>query len=396
VNVLKILNGVLLMEESKKMNILVLGVSGAGKSTLIKAISGTEVVTGVGEGNTQKIDVYESSTWPLRCIDTKGFEYNIIEQYKTIHQIKKFTKEQIADKDDDNVGIDAVWYCIEGTARRTFSHNINLMNKAIKGWKNIPVFAVITKSYSEVDIPANIEAVEQAFAKSQKSINLKKIIPVVAEEYAINEEVIVPPRGIDTLCLETLDCLDEAKELNKTNRDAMILEQKRFTSHGLVIGSTTSAVVIGAVPIPFPDSVILVPLETGLTKLIFKIYGIDYSNDLITGIVGSTMLTNIAKQILKTIPIAGAVANGVVGGALVFALGESVILASEAMYSGKLDPTKIDETVKFVGEKVKENPIIDYTVSYFEKNKDKILDKKPKEIFNEILDSMKNTKRIAN
>ncbi len=384
------------MEESKKMNILVLGVSGAGKSTLIKAISGTEVVTGVGEGNTQKIDVYESSTWPLRCIDTKGFEYNIIEQYKTIHQIKKFTKEQIADKDDDNVGIDAVWYCIEGTARRTFSHNINLMNKAIKGWKNIPVFAVITKSYSEVDIPANIEAVEQAFAKSQKSINLKKIIPVVAEEYAINEEVIVPPRGIDTLCLETLDCLDEAKELNKTNRDAMILEQKRFTSHGLVIGSTTSAVVIGAVPIPFPDSVILVPLETGLTKLIFKIYGIDYSNDLITGIVGSTMLTNIAKQILKTIPIAGAVANGVVGGALVFALGESVILASEAMYSGKLDPTKIDETVKFVGEKVKENPIIDYTVSYFEKNKDKILDKKPKEIFNEILDSMKNTKRIAN
>lgn len=83
------------MNENEKMNILVLGGSGAGKSTLIKAISGVEVVTGVGEGNTQKIDVYESNTWPIRFIDTKGFEYSIIEQLKTIHQVKKYTKKQI-------------------------------------------------------------------------------------------------------------------------------------------------------------------------------------------------------------------------------------------------------------------------------------------------------------
>lgn len=44
--------------KEKMMNVLVLGASGAGKSTLIKAISGTEVITGVGEGNTQKIPVY--------------------------------------------------------------------------------------------------------------------------------------------------------------------------------------------------------------------------------------------------------------------------------------------------------------------------------------------------
>lgn len=159
------------------MNVLVLGASGAGKSTLIKAISGTEILTGVGEGQTQKIDVYESNTWPIRCIDTKGFEYNILEQWKTIKQVKKYTKEQILTNDavdSENLGIDVVWYCIEGTARRTFSHNIELMNKATKGWKNIPVFAVITKSYSELDIPENIEQVQQAFAKSRK-VNLKKL-----------------------------------------------------------------------------------------------------------------------------------------------------------------------------------------------------------------------------
>lgn len=378
------------MDNDKKMNILVLGASGAGKSTLIKAISGTEVVTGVGEGNTQNIDVYESETWPIRCIDTKGFEYKIIEQWKTIYQIKKFTKKQISSNNSkEDVGIDVVWYCVEGTSRRTFSHNINLMNKAIQGWKDIPVFVVITKSYSEVDIPENIKAVQQAFEKAKKKNNLRMIIPVVAEEYSINDEVMVPPMGIDELCVETLKCLDEAKRINTANRNSMILKQKRYTAHGLVVGSTTSAAVIGAVPIPFPDSVILVPLETALTKAIFKIYGVKYSNDLVTSIVGSTMITNIAKQVLKAIPIVGAPANAIVGGVFVFALGEAVIVASEAIYSGKLDPTKIDETVKFIVNKIKENPILDYTTKYLEENKDIIVSKKPKEILNDIIKGIK-------
>ena len=81
------------------------------------------------------IDVYESDTWSIRCIDTKGFEYNIFEQWKTIRQVKKYTKSQLVNKEEtqnNEIGVDAVWYCVEGTARRTFTHNITLMNKAIK------------------------------------------------------------------------------------------------------------------------------------------------------------------------------------------------------------------------------------------------------------------------
>lgn len=70
-------------------------------------------------------------------IDTKGFEYSIFQQLKTISQVKQFTTEQV--KSDDGHGIDAVWYCIEGTTRRLFAHNIAQMNKSIRGWKNIPV-----------------------------------------------------------------------------------------------------------------------------------------------------------------------------------------------------------------------------------------------------------------
>ena len=387
------------MENTKKMNILVLGNSGAGKSTLIKAISGTEVQTGVGEGNTQKISVYESSTWPIRCIDTKGFEYSKIEQFKTIWQVIKFTKEQvsISEKDEEkSVGIDAVWYCIEGTARRTFTYNIEMMNKAIKRWKNVPVFAVITKSYSESDIAENIDAVSKAFAKG-KGVNLQKIIPVVAEAYTINDETVVEPKGIEDLCELTLDCSEEAKKVSEENRKRMVLEQKRFTANALVTGATAAGVVVGAVPISFADSLILVPLETGLTKSILKVYKIEFSGELVTSIVGSAAITNVAKAALsslKTIPnIAGSVLNAVVAGFFVAALGESVIALSEAIYLGKVDVNKIDAVVNYISDKLKNNAILGFVVKYIENNAEKLQGKSAKEIFNTIDKTIKENNK---
>lgn len=381
------------MSENKMMNVLVLGGSGAGKSTLIKAISGAEVMTGVGEGNTQKIDIYESDTWPIRCIDTKGFEFNIFEQWETIHQVKKYTKSQLTNSEENeknDIGVDAVWYCVEGTARRTFTHNITLMNKAIKGWKNIPVFAVITKSYSEKDIPENIEAIQQAFAKLG-GVNLKKIIPVVAEEYAINDEVKVAPMGINELCLNTLDCIDEAKNINKENRERMVLEQKRFTANATTIGATATAFTIGAIPLNFADSQMLVPIEVGLATIIFKIYGVKISNEIVKTIIGSSAITLVAKQVVtlvKALPIAGDIVNGTVAGAFVLALGEGVIAVSEGMYTGKIDPTQTDRVAEVIGENIKDNPIIKDTMEYFEKNSDKISGKTSKEIFDEIKKSV--------
>lgn len=388
------------MDNERKMNILVLGNSGAGKSTLIKAVSGTEVQSGIGEGNTQKIDIYESATWPLRFIDTKGFEYSKLEQLKTIYQVKKFTKEQVKlSKSDENanVDIDAVWYCIEGTTRRFFVNNIEMMNKAIKGWKNIPVFAVITKSYSETDIAENVDAVSKAFAKG-KGVNLQEIVPVVAEAFPINDDLVVSPKGIEELCESTLKCSEEAKKISEENRKRMILEQKRFSSNALTVGTTSIAVVVGAAPTSFADSLILVPLETGLTKGILKIYGVDFSGELVGAIVGSAAITNVAKTALgalKTIPnIAASVLNAVVAGFFVGALGESIIALSEAIYLGRIDKEKIDNVIAFMEEKLKNNAVLAFAISYIEKNSDKLQGKTAKEIFNTIDTAVKDGIKI--
>lgn len=372
--------------EEKKMNILVIGASGSGKSTLIGAVSGAKIVTGVGEGQTQKIAVYESDTWPLRFIDTKGFEYSLREQIKTIRQIKKFSKGQI--KIGDTNGIDAIWYCIDGTSGRVFLQNINLMSKAIKGWKDIPIFAVITKSLVESDMKANIEAVQSAFAKS-KSMNLKKIIPVVAQEYQVNEDTLVAPFGITELCMETLNCYDEAKSISRTNRNRMILEQKRYTAYSITGGLSGVAGAVGAIPIPFPDAVILTPIEVSEVKAILKVYGIDTSNDLIDAIVGSSIITGVAKTIVHAIPIVGPVINGVVATVMVYAIGQGTILACEEVYNGNIDPAQIKEFTDKVASVVKNSKIITKTIDYINNNKDKIKDKNVKDIAGEILKSVK-------
>ncbi|MBR6510507.1 MAG: 50S ribosome-binding GTPase [Clostridia bacterium] len=388
------------MEDIKKMNILVLGNSGAGKSTLIKAISGAEVKTAVGGSVTQKIDVYESSTWPIQCIDTKGFEYKWFEQQKTIKQIKKFTKKQLSAKTDEKGNeavIDAVWYCIDGCSKRVFTENIQMMSKSIKGWKNIPVFAVITKSLSEAEIEENVEAVKKAFEKN-KDINLQKVIPVVAEPYYIKSEV-VEQMGIEELCEATLDCYDDAKQISIENRNRMILEQKRFTANALTAGATTAGIVVGAAPISIADSVILVPLETALTKGILKIYDIDFSADLVTAVIGSAAITNVAKALvgtLKTIPnIAGSVINAVVAGFFVAAIGEAVIALSETIYTGKIDKDKIDGIIEFMSDKLKNNAALSFVTGHIEKNADKLQGKSAKEIFNIVDKAAKeNTKLL--
>ncbi|MEE0061077.1 MAG: GTPase [Acutalibacteraceae bacterium] len=384
---------------NSKMNILVVGNSGVGKSTLINAISGTEAQTGVGESNTQEISIYESNTWPMMLIDTKGFEYNHWEQQKTIKQIKKFTKKNLGNDENTNLGIDAVWFCVDGTSKRISDDHINMMNKAIKGWKNIPIFAVVTKSFSELEIEENKQAVQEAFEKVDKT-NLKNVIPVVAKPYAITNEIVVQPRGIDELCLATIECSEEAKSISAENKLRMTLQQKRYNANAIVVGATAAGIVVGAVPIPFADSFILIPIETGLTKSILKIYGVKFSGELISSLVGSTAITNVAKAAissLKAIPnIASSVINAVVAGFFVAALGEAVIGLAEAICRGVIDVEKIDSVVNYTSEKLKENPMLGFVVEYIENNADELNGKSAKEIYKTIEKALKKAAITGN
>lgn len=382
--------------EIKRMNVLLLGNSGAGKSTLIEAVSGVEIQ----DGSTPQIGFYESETWPLRFIDTKGYEYNPFEQMKTISQVKKYAREQLAgdaENESERSGVDAVWYCVDGPARRFKNYSMVMLNRTIASWKNVPLFVVVTKSFSRSDAVEYVAELSEIFGKNDK-LNLKEIIPVLAKPYTVNDDTIVEPYGIEELCRATLECSEEAYKISTDTKNRMILEQKRFTANALTAGAAAAGVAVGAAPTGgLADSAILVPLEIGLTKGIFKIYGVEFSSDLVTAVVGSTAITKVARMAvstLKTIPnVAGSVINAVVAGFFVTALGEAVIALSEGMYSGKIDKDKIDGAVEFVTEKLKSSPILAGVASYIEKNADKLMGKSAKEIYESVEKAVKENKK---
>ena len=203
----------LLIGKENKMgnaNVIILGASGVGKTTLINAVRGTDYKNEI----TKDVTEYPCDEIGISLVDTVGFEPNARRRQTAIKKIQEWTKAGIK-KGDEERSIDAVWFCVDGTARRLFDDYIEGLTKAIKVWKGVPVIVVITKSYSETEQEENKDMISMAFAKQKKPVNLKKIIPVVASPFSINNEYLVPATGLDDLIDYTLEVIPEGKKQKK-------------------------------------------------------------------------------------------------------------------------------------------------------------------------------------
>ena len=353
-------------------NVLVIGNSGVGKSTLINAVFGEHVAkTGWGiAGTTRELEIYESDTIPFRIIDTMGFEPSSKKRHKAISEVKKWSKNCAKNGNTDNQ-INMIWFCVDGTSSKLFPETIKYLSKATSIWKTVPVVVVITKSYSVPERAKNIKMVEEAFAQQKRySDNLRKIIPVVAETYAFDESVYVAPDGVTELIDATNELMPEGLRAAEEDIGAFKLSRKRALAHSVVGAATTAGTVVGAVPIPFSDALLLSPIELLEINSLASIYGIardDKSKQLINSMIEVGTVSIAAKTAisgLKAIPginLAASVVNAVIAGAFVAAIGEGTIYAFEQVYLGKKTLDDVDWFKKIIESKL--------TTSFFEKVK---------------------------
>lgn len=349
----------------KRGNVLVIGNSGVGKSTLINAVLGEDcAVTGYGTtGTTDKLNIYESKNVPFRVIDTAGFEPSFIKERKAVGAVKKWSKESVkAGKEDTQINV--IWFCVEGTSSKLFPKAIKDLSRATSMWPSIPVIVVITKSYSIPERKRNIEMVHNAFASQKRySKNLKKVIPVVAQTLIINEEnnLYVPPEGITELIDATNELLPEGIKAAKTDIATFKLNRKRALAHSIVGVATTGAVVVGAVPIPFADALILGPVELAEVNALAQVYGINKNEEskrFLNSIVEVGTVSIAAKAAigaLKAVPginIGAAVMNAIIAGSIVAALGEGAIYAFEQIYLGTKTVADVDWVKKIIESKL--------------------------------------------
>ena len=344
-------------------NVLVIGNSGVGKSTLINSVLGDNcAVAGFGtSGTTSRLEIYESNEIPFRIIDTIGFEPSWVKEMKAIHAVRKWSKASSKTGQEDTQ-INVIWFCVDGTSRKLFPKAIKDLSHATSMWPSVPVIVVITKSYSVPERSENIEMVHNAFAQQKRySKNLKAVIPVVAQTYQLNDTAYAPPEGITELIDATNALLPEGLQAAQTDIANFKLNRKRMLAHGIVGTATTGAVVVGAVPIPFSDALILSPIEIGELNSLAYIYGIknddaakQFLNTIVdVGTVGAAAKAAIST--LKAIPginLGASVLNAIIAGSIVAALGEGSIYAFEQVYLGKKSVEDIDWVRKIMESKL--------------------------------------------
>lgn len=345
-------------------NILVIGKSGVGKSTLINAVLGKNCAkTGWGTtGTTVELEIYEGNEeLSFRLIDTIGFEPSLLKEHQAINAVRKWAKDS-AKEGQEEKEIHVIWYCIEGTSSKLFERDINSMIKATKIWKSVPIIVVITKSYSEEEQTKNVGMVQQAFSKKMHIQNrLKDIIPVVAESYKINQNIIVPQCGVIELIDVTNNLLDEGKRAGKKDIKNFKLKRMRAFAQSISVFSVTSGAVVGAIPIPFSDAVILSSIEVAEVNSIAYIYGIykgEEANQLFNTIVEVGTVSMAAKTVisaLKAIPginLSASVLNSLMAGGIIAAIGEGSIYVFEQIYLGNKSISDIDWIKEIIESKL--------------------------------------------
>lgn len=342
-----------------KGNVLVIGNSGVGKSTLINSVLGEEKAeVGWGtDGTTKGIKVYENEGISFRLIDTIGFEPAFLKKQKAIHAVNKWCKNGVKAGHEDSQ-INVVWFCVDGCAKKLFPDALKSLSSAISMWKSVPVIVVITKSYSLPERKENIEMVHQAFASMKgHSVNLKKVIPVVADTFVLSENAYASPEGISELIEATNNLMPEGIKAAEKDVAMFVLNRKRVAAQAVTSVATAAGAVVGAIPIPFADAAILGPTEVVEINSIARIYGIknnEESKVLLNSIIEAGTVGAAAKAVigaLKAVPginLAAATLNAIIAGFIIAALGEASSYIFEQIYLGNKSVADIDWVKKIM------------------------------------------------
>ena len=285
-----------------RINVMLLGTSGCGKSTLINAMLGEEKAeTGIGDPVTNAIAVYQSDSLPFRMIDTAGYEFDFFHQHKTRNDIAKFGKEGVRQKNVEKL-IHMIWFCIDGTVKRIDQSVLSYIKSVSDDWKGVPIILVFTKSYSEIEEEENVRMAKDAIHKynsrhTKNPLVIEGIIPVVAKLYPINETFSVAPRNLDKLVEKTNELAPKGIRIANNAVKDIDVSIKRGMAQSIVVGATTAAGAVGAIPIPTPDAAVLVPLQTAMMGAIAKTYGIR-ENSQINSIVNSVLKVGRAVSLV--------------------------------------------------------------------------------------------------
>lgn len=338
------------------LNIIVAGKTGVGKSTLINAVFKDKLAeTGMGKPVTTHMRKITKKEVPLAIYDTRGFELGKEVQAEVKKEVIDTISKGLATQ-DINKAIHCIWYCINTASNRIEPEEIQWLRELSMDNQitQVPIIIVLTQSFSKK------KAQEMRQTLLDENLDVIQVIPVLAEDYKIEDLGTAKSYGLDVLIKVMGEALPE--ELLETLQHVQIacLEEKKRRAQAAVATAAVAAAGEGAAPIPFSDCALLIPTQVGMIASITVIFGFEVNKSLITALLSSTIGAGgatllgktIVTNLLKFIPGAGTIAGGAISagtaGVITSALGEAYIGIMELVFKGEMS---IDEISTKKGKK---------------------------------------------
>ena len=359
------------------LNIIVAGKTGVGKSTLINSVFREKLAeTGMGRPVTEHMRRLTKKDYPLSIYDTRGFELGKDAQKEVKQEVLNTIREGLATK-DVNKAIHCIWYCINTASNRIEPEEIEWLKDFSRDNQitQVPVIIILTQAFSRK------KADELRKYILDQNLDVIQVIPVLAEDYEIDDEYVAKAYGLDLLIRVMAEALPDELQDTLQNVQIASLEEKKRYAQAAVATATASAIGECLVPIPLADCAMLIPTQIAMIASITAIFGLDVNRSVITGFVSSTIGASgatvlgktVAATLLKLIPGAGSATGGLISsgtaGILTTALGETYILIMCAVFKGEMSEKDLEsregkkkirelfkEQLKLVGRKKATDP----------------------------------------
>lgn len=326
------------------LNIIVAGKTGVGKSTLINSVFREKLAeTGMGKPVTQHMRKITKKGVPLAIYDTRGFELGKEVQTEVKKEVTETISKGLATQ-DINKAIHCIWYCINTASNRIEPEEIECLKELSMDNQitQVPIIVVLTQAFSKK------KAQELRQMLLNENLDIIQVIPVLAEDYEIEDLGTAKAYGLDVLIKVMGEALPEELMDTLQNLQIVSLEEKKRRAQAAVATATLAAAGEGAAPIPFSDCALMIPTQLGMIASITVIFGFDVNKSIITALLSSTIGTGgatllgktVVTNILKFIPGVGTVAGGAISagtaGVITAALGEAYIGIMELVFKGDM------------------------------------------------------------
>lgn len=326
------------------LNIIVAGKTGVGKSTLINAVFRDKLAeTGMGKPVTDHMRKISKKGIPLAIYDTRGFELGRDVQQQVKQEVMETISKGLATQ-DINKAIHCIWYCINTASNRVEPEEIEWLKELSKENQitQIPIIVVLTQSFSK----KNADAMRKMILN--ENLDVVQVVPVLAEDYEIDEAYVARSYGLDVLIHVMGEALPD--ELMDTLQNVQIasLAEKKKRAQAAIATATLAAAGEGAAPIPFSDCALLIPTQLGMIASITVIFGFDVNKSILTAFLSSTLGSGgatllgktVVSNLVKLIPGVGTIAGGAISaataGVLTAALGEAYIGIMTLVFNGEM------------------------------------------------------------